>query len=370
MSQSETDFLKLLVRPNILTIRPYKPGKPIDEVQRELGLQDVVKMASNENPLGPSPKAAAAVESYASSLHLYPDGSCFRLRQELSQRFMVPPENILVGNGSCEIIELVARVLLGPEDQVVFADPSFIMYKIVAAACNADARTVPLKNYAHDLEAMANAIGPNTKLVYIANPNNPTGTLVGQEQIDTFMAQVPHQTVVVMDEAYYEYKVGTPFPDTMKFLSQGRNIVILRTFSKIYGLAGLRIGYGFAPDWLVDCINRIRRPFNVNAVAQIAAVAALSDEEHVRKSQQTNQAGKEFLYRQFSRMGLEFVPTEANFILVDVGRDATQVFQKLLKLGIVVRPMPGWGYPTKLRVTIGTQDQNERLVNALARVLA
>ena len=369
MSETEVDFSKRLVRPSVLKIRPYKPGKPIEEVQRELGLTDVVKLASNENPLGPSPKAIAALQDFLPNIHLYPDGGCYLLKKELSERLSAPPESVLTGSGSCELIELIGRVLLGPGDEVVMAEPSFIMYRIVATACSAHPEEVPLKGYAHDLRGMADMIRPRTKLVYIANPNNPTGTLVGQDEIDQFMSRVPDDVVVVMDEAYFEYNVDGTFPDTMKFLRGGRNIVILRTFSKIHGLAGLRVGYGFAPAWLVDCIDRIRRPFHVSSVSQIAALAALADEEHVRKSQEINEAGKKYLYGAFTEMGLEYVPTSANFILLDVGRDCMELYDKMLNMGVIVRPMAAWGYNTKLRVTIGTQEQNEKLVATLMDLL-
>jgi len=369
MSETEVDFSKRLVRPSVLKIRPYKPGKPIEEVQRELGLTDVVKLASNENPLGPSPKAVAALRNYMESVHLYPDSGCYRLKKELSERFSAPMDNVLMGSGSCELIELIGKVLLSRGDEVIFAQPSFIMYRIVATSCGAHIVAVPLKDYAQDLRGMADTIRPRTKLIYIANPNNPTGTLVGQEEIDEFMSRVPDDVVVVMDEAYFEYNVDGTFPDTMKFFRAGRNIVILRTFSKIHGLAGLRIGYGFAPNWLVDCIDRIRRPFHVTSVAQVAALAALSDEEHVKRSQQANEAGKEYFYKVLPEMGLEYIPTSANFILIDVGQDCVELYDKLLKLGVIVRPMAVWGYKTKLRVTIGTQEQNEKFIATLKHLL-
>jgi len=370
MSEQEVDFSKRLVRPNVLTVRPYKPGKPIGEVQRELGLTDIVKLASNENPLGASKKAVEAIRRAADSVYLYPDGGSFRLKEAVAERFGAPLGNVLTGSGSCELIELIGKVLLAEGDEVIFAEPSFIMYRIVAAACNAKIVAVPLKDYELDLDAMADAVTERTKVVYIANPNNPTGVLIGQAEIDRFMGRVTDNTVVVMDEAYYEYNVDGTFPDTMKFLRAGRNIAILRTCSKIYGLAGLRIGYGVGPSWLVDAIDRIRRPFHVNRLAQIAAVAAFSDDEHIKMTLETNEAGKEYLYRAFAEMGLEYVPTETNFILVDVGQDSDRLYDELLRRGVIVRPMAPWGYKTKLRVTIGTQRQNERFIAALKQVLA
>ncbi|MCD6327252.1 aminotransferase class I/II-fold pyridoxal phosphate-dependent enzyme, partial [bacterium] len=244
MSEMEIDFSKRLVRPSILKIRPYKPGKPIEEVQRDLGLTNVVKLASNENPLGPSPKAIAAVQEAVPKIHLYPDGGCYQLKKKLSDQFQTPPESVLTGSGSCELIELIGQVLISSGDEVIFAEPSFIMYRIVATSCNAHIVAVPLKDYAYDLSKIADEIRPRTKLIIIANPNNPTGTLVRQSEIDDFMSRVPDDVVVIMDEAYFEYNVDGDFPDTMKFLRAGRNVAILRTFSKIHGLAGLRVGYG------------------------------------------------------------------------------------------------------------------------------
>lgn len=370
MSETEVDFSRKLIRPTVLKIRPYKPGKPIEEVQRELGLVEVLKLASNENPLGPCQKSVEAIRSYLPNIHLYPDGGCYALKQELAKRFSMPTECVLTGSGSCELIELIGNVLLDRGDEVIFAEPSFIMYRIVAMSCNAHIETVPLKGYTHDLPAMADKIRPRTKLIYVANPNNPTGTLVCQDEVDEFMSRVPERVVVVMDEAYFEYNVDGTFPETLKFLRAGRKVAILRTFSKIHGLAGLRVGYGFAPEWLIDSIDRVRRPFHVNALAQVAALAALSDDTHVRRSQETNEIGKRYLYGAFSEMGIDYVPTSANFILFDVGQSSTEVYEKLLALGVIVRPMAVWGYNTKLRTTIGTQDQNEKLVKALKQILS
>ncbi|MBN2208853.1 MAG: histidinol-phosphate transaminase [Candidatus Coatesbacteria bacterium] len=369
MSKTEVDFSSRLVRPNVLKIRPYKPGKPIEEVQRELGLTEIVKLASNENPLGPSKKAVEAIRGHLHELHLYPDGDCYLLKKKLAERFSAPMQNVMTGSGSCELIELIGRVLLSPGDEVICAEPTFIMYRIVATACGAYVVDVPLKDYRHDLPAMADMIRPRTKIVCIANPNNPSGTLVKQEAVDEFMSRVPDDVVVIMDEAYFEYITDGTFPDTMKFFRAGRNIAILRTFSKIHGLAGLRVGYGLAPAWLVDCFERLRMPFHVNSVAQVAALAALSDEDHVEQSQRTNDAGKRYLYKELSEMGLEYVPTSANFILMDVGGDCAELYDKLLRQGVIVRPMAAWGYKTKLRVTIGTQDQNEKFIAALKRAL-
>ncbi|MBN1591805.1 MAG: histidinol-phosphate transaminase [Candidatus Coatesbacteria bacterium] len=370
MSKMEVDFSKKLIRPGVLKIRPYKPGKPIDEVQRDLGISDAVKLASNENPLGPSPKAIAALQKAIDRLHLYPDGGCYQLKNKLSERYSLPRETVMTGSGSCELIELIGRVLISDGDEVIFAEPSFIMYRIVATSCDANIISVPLRNYTFDLPAIADRIGPKTKLIYIANPNNPTGTMVYQDEIDEFMARVPDDVVVVMDEAYLEYNVDGTFPDTMKFLRAGRNISILRTFSKIYGLAGLRVGFGFAPVWLVDAIDRIRRPFNVNTLSQAAAIAALDDDEHIRKSQEVNEIGKKFLYGAFDNMGLEYVPTFGNFILLDVGKNSVNLYDELLRMGVIVRPMAPWGFDSMVRITIGTQAQNEKFIAALRKFLA
>lgn len=358
-------------RPAIALIEPYEPGKPIEEVRRELGLSDIIKLASNENPLGPSPRAVAAVRDALEKLHIYPDGAARALREALSHRLGLPVEQLLVGNGSDGIIKLLAEAYLEPGDEIVCAHPTFSQYAFAARLMGAREVLVPLKDMRHDLEAMAAAIGPRTKAVFICNPNNPTGTTVTEAEFAAFMAKVPRHVLVVLDEAYQEYVEN---PDTVQGRrwvdDQGHNVLVLRTFSKIYGLAALRVGYCMGPAPVIAALKRVQEPFQTNALAQMAALAALSDEEHVSESRRVNQEGKRYFYRRLEELGLKYVPTEANFILIDVGRDSRAVFQELLRHGVIVRAGAAFGLPTHLRVTIGTQEQNERFFAALAAVLS
>lgn len=354
---------------NITRLIPYRPGKPIEEVKRELGLTDVVKLASNENPLGPSPKAVEALREAAHRVHLYPDASCYSLRAAVARHLDVPEDCLVFGNGSDDIIHLLGVTLLSPGDEVVQADPSFVRYEAAAVLNRANCHLVPLRDWTHDLEAMAQRLNEKTRIIFIANPNNPTGTSVSQSQVDRFLERVPPRAVVVFDEAYFEYVERADFPNTIGYVRQGLNVVTLRTFSKVYGLAGVRVGYGVTTPQLADYLNRVREPFNVNLLAQEAALAALGDEEHLRLSRDTNRAGKRQLYRGFDALDLPYVPTDANFVWVDVRRDCQDVFLKLLQKGVIVRTGDIFGAETWLRVTIGTADQNERFLTALAEAL-
>jgi histidinol-phosphate aminotransferase len=359
-----------LVPEYVLQNTPYQPGKPIEELERELGITDCIKLASNENPVGPSPKAVEAMEKAIHQANFYPDGGCFYLKNALSKKYGVTPAQIIVGNGSNEVIEIFMRTVLTPADDVVISQYSFIVYKLIAQAMGVKAVFVPVKqDYSHDLDAMVDAITEKTKIVFVDNPNNPTGTLVKREAFDKFMRRVPERVVVVADEAYDDYVEPEIFPDSLHYLKTGRRIVILKTFAKIYGLSGLRLGYGFAPDELVDAMNRVRQPFNVNAIALAAGLAALSDDEHVRKSQEINEKGKAYLYKAFEEMGISYFPTYGNFMTIDTGQDAGPVYEALLKLGVIVRPIKGYGLPNHLRMTIGTAEQNTRLVESLKKVL-
>ena len=351
-------------------IEPYEPGKPISEVKRELGLDDVVKLASNENPLGPSPKAIAAVREAAAELHIYPDGPATELRQALSRRHGLPAEQILIGNGSDGIIKLIAEAYLDPGDEIVCAHPSFSQYAFAARLMGAREVMVPLVDMRHDLAAMAAAIGPRTKAVFVCNPNNPTGTTVSAAAFAAFMERVPRHVLVVLDEAYQEYVEDAGTVQGREWVDDpNHSVIVLRTFSKIYGLAALRVGYAMGPAPVIAQLQRVREPFPVNALAQAAALAALEDEDHVRRSREVNQAGKRYFYRRLRDLGLAYVPTEANFVLIDVGRDSREVFRRLVELGVVVRPGAAFGLPTHLRVTIGTPEQNERFFAALETVL-
>ena len=357
--------MSLHVHPDIAALSPYVPGKPIEELQRELGLTRVIKLASNENPLGPSPKALAVINESTATLHRYPDGGAFRLREALADRWKVTSDHIILGNGSDEILGLLARTFLSPGDEAVMADHTFVIYKMEVMAAHGKPVTIPLKQWRHDLSAMADAITARTRLLFLCNPNNPTGTMVSAEEVARLLARVPEHVVVVFDEAYYEYVRRSDFPDSMTYVKQGRNAIVLRTFSKIYGLAGLRIGYGVTTPEIANLLNRVRPPFNANSIAQCAALAALSDDEHVANSRAVNQAGMEQVVNGLTALGFTPIPSEANFVYFDVGRDGRQVFDLLLRQGVIVRHIEG----RMIRVTIGQAEDNHIFLGALARVL-
>lgn len=358
-----------LVNPSVLSQPVYEPGKPIEEVARELGLDpaSIIKLASNENPLGGSPKAIAAATRALAQAELYPDGGCFALRQKLAAKLGVASEQVVVGNGSNELLELLGHVFLRPGDEVVMGAPAFIVYKLVALLFGAKPVEVPLVNHRHDLAALARAITPRTKLVFLPSPNNPTGTANSEAEIHAFVRGLPEHVVFVFDEAYAEF-LDNP-PDLRPLIAEGRKVVGLRTFSKIYGLASLRVGYGYASAELAALLNRVRQPFNVNAIGQAAALGALDDAEFVTRTRETNAAGLRQLQAAFTARGLEWVPSVANFILVKVG-DGARGFVELQKRGVIVRPMKPYGMPEWLRVTVGTEAQNARLIAALDEVLA
>ncbi|HYR59030.1 MAG TPA: histidinol-phosphate transaminase [Chthoniobacteraceae bacterium] len=345
----------------------YEPGKPIEDVARELGLKpsEIVKLASNENPLGPSPKALAAMRDMLERAHFYPDGGGYYLREAIARKFGFERGNVILGCGSNEIIEFIGKAFLNPGDEIVTARHAFVVYKLMATLFGARTIEVPDPNFAHDLDAMAAAITPKTREIFIANPNNPTGTLVSQDEIDRFMDKVRDDVIVVFDEAYHEFLENPP--DTLKFVRDGRNVVVLRTFSKIQGLANLRIGYGLAKAELIDVLQKTRQPFNVNGIAQAGALAGLADDEHQRKTREVTFAGRDFLQREFAALGLEFVPSFANFVLVKVG-SGKAVFQALMKRGIIVRDMTSYGLPDWIRVSIGTLEQNARFLAELKRL--
>jgi histidinol-phosphate aminotransferase len=352
----------------IRSLIPYEPGKPIEEVEREYGISGSVKLASNENPLGPSPKAVAAIRAKLDQLNLYPDGDCFYLKQGLSRKLGVAPETLIFGNGSNEIIELAARTFMRPGDEAVMAEQAFVVYQLIVQAVGAQSRAVPLKNFTHDLAALAEAVSPRTRMIFLANPNNPTGTIYRREEWERFLANVSRDVLLIVDEAYFEYVQDRDYPDSLRYHAEGRAIITLRTFSKLYGLAGLRIGYGIGSKELISLMHRVRQPFNVNAPAQWAALAALEDSEHVQRSLAVNRQGLEFLQKEFTRLGLEFVPSHANFILLRVGK-GQEVFQRLLKQGVIVRPMAGYRFPEHVRVTVGTLAENQKFIAALEKVI-
>lgn len=346
----------------------YEPGKPIEETARELGLDPstIVKLASNENPLGPAPAAKEAMRNEVDEVHIYPDGGGYKLRSALAQKHGLGLENVVLGNGSNEIIELLCHCFLNPKAELIAAEHAFVVYKLMATLFGAKYVEVADPDFIHDLDGMADAINEDTRLVFIANPNNPTGTLVGQEALDRFMDRLPEHVVAVFDEAYYEFLDDAP--DTLKYVKDGRNVCVLRTFSKAYGLAGLRIGYGLASPGVAAILQKARQPFNTNSVAQAAALAAMNDTGHVSQTLATNNAGLAFYEQAFTERNLEFVPSVANFILVNVG-DGDGLFQKMLEKGVIVRAMRGYKLPEWVRISIGTQEENERCIEVLDQVL-
>jgi len=361
--------MPLTVRKNILDTPVYEPGKPIEEVQREYGLSEVIKMASNENPLGPSKLAVEAIRANAHRVHEFPgDGSI--LKKSIAEKLGINKEQILLGNGGDEIIRLIIMGCSEEGDEVIVGQPAFASYFLAAHPRERKIIAVPLKDFVHDLEAMALAISDKTKILFVANPNNPTGTIVTKRDVDVFMGRVPEDAVVVFDEAYHEYVKSDDYPETINFVKQDRNVIILRTFSKAYGLAGLRIGYAIAKEELVSAMDNVRLPFNTNILGQVAATAALQDVEHVEKSVQVNEEGKKYLYGKFEELGLPYVPTYTNFILVDLKADCREIHEKLLQKGVIVRPMDGYGLPTSARITIGTPTENQKLITALADVIS
>ena len=342
----------------------YEPGKPIEETARELGLSpdEIVKLASNENPLGPSPKAVEAISEIAKVAHIYPDGGGFKLRSAISEKYGVPFNNTVLGNGSNEIIELLCHCFLNPKAELIAAEHAFVVYKLMATLFGAKYVEVPDPGFVHDLEAMAAAINENTRLVFIANPNNPTGTIVGEEAIDHFMEQVPDHVVVVFDEAYHEFLSDAP--NTLKYIEQGKNVCVLRTFSKAQGLAALRIGFGLASEPVANILNKARQPFNANAVAQAAALAAIHDDEHISATVSNNNEGLAYFEKAFTERNLEYVPSVANFVLVKVG-DGDQLFKDMLAKGVIIRAMSGYKLPEWIRISVGTPQENTRFIEVL-----
>lgn len=357
--------MPLKVHQDIASLVPYVPGKPIEELQRERGLPRAIKLASNENPIGPSPKALAVLQETAGTLNRYPDGGAYRLRGALAERWKVAPDQVILGNGSDEILGLLARTFLAPGDEAVMADQTFVIYKMEVTAAHGAPVIVPLKEGRHDLHAMADAVTDRTRLLFVCNPNNPTGTMVGATEVEALMARVPDHVIVVFDEAYYEYVRSAEFPDSLAYVKRGRHVIVLRTFSKIYGLAGLRIGYGLTTPEIANYLNRVRPPFNANSLAQRAALAALSDEEHVAKSRALNQLEMEKVRAGLVALGFSPLPSETNFLYFDVGRDGRRVFDALLQEGIIVRHIEG----RMLRVTIGLPEENQAFLAALKKVL-
>lgn len=348
---------------------PYQPGKPVTELQRELGLEKIIKLASNENPLGPGPKAVAAIQSALPELARYPDGSGFELKHALSAKHNLATEQITLGNGSNEILELLARTFLTPESEVIFSQHSFAVYPLVTLAVGAKGKSVPALNYGHDLDAMLAAVTANTRMVFIANPNNPTGTYIQHGDVEAFITALPEQVLCVLDEAYYEFINANDRFNSVTWLDQFPNLIITRTFSKAYGLAGLRVGYGLSSSLIADLLNRVRQPFNNNTLALVAAEAALADQEYLQKSVQLNCQGMKQLTDAFTSLELSWIPSSGNFVSVDVMREAMPIYEALLGEGVIVRPVANYEMPNHLRISIGTHEENQFFIDAFTAVL-
>ena len=349
----------------IRTLTPYQPGKPIEELEREYGVHDSIKIASNENPLGPSPKAVAAITAALPNLHRYPDGDAFYLKRRLAEKLGVDRSRLIIGNGSNELIEMIVRTFLRVGESVVVGKHAFAIYHLCVQAGGGRTIAVPHKGFQFDLEAMARAIAPDTRIVFLDNPNNPTGTIYVRSEWETFLRRVPREVLIVVDDAYLEFVDDHDYPNSLEYHRDDRLLITLRTFSKICGLAGIRVGYGISSPEVIDALNRIRQPFNVNSLAQVAALAALDDEDHIRRTQENNHQGMAYLRRELDRLGLEYAPSWTNFLLVKVG---VGVYQRLLPEGVIIRPMEGYGFPGYARVSVGTPVENQRFIGAMGKL--
>lgn len=362
--------MKLHIPQHVAAINPYVPGKPVKEVERELGLTDTIKMASNENPLGPSPKAVRAVKAILPELNIYPEGSGFYLCEALSKFFGVPASHIILGNGSVEVVEIAAKTLLSPGLNAVISQGAFGMFFIACQAMGCEIRTPAMKDRTHDLQAMLDAVDERTNLILIASPNNPTGTYNSHRDIEAFMEKVPEHVLVVVDEAYKEFVDKKDYATSVDLMPRFPNLMVTGTFSKVYGLAALRVGYGFAQPEVIFQLHKIRSPFNTSVPAQVGAMAALEDQRFARKYVRTNRVERAFVCEELQKMGLTVTPTVTNFVLLDVPTTGREFFEKLLREGIIVRPMAGWGFPNSVRVSFHTRAGNERFLAATKKVLS
>lgn len=371
MSNKKPRWVDGVVPEHILSIPPYVPGKPIEEVERELGITNVIKMASNENPFGPSREAIRALEKELGSIHIYPESSAPELRAALASHYGVSSESVILGNGSDEIMQLVTNVFMRPGDEAIFGENTFSMYRICVQAAGGLVIPVPLRGFRFDLPAMAAAVNERTRLIFLANPNNPTGAIVGRSEFESFVRDLPTEgLVLVIDEAYREYVRDPDCPYGVEYVGKGLPVLVLRTFSKIYGLAGLRIGYGISEPWLVELLNRVRPPFNVNSLAQKAALAALADSIHVQRSVNDMERGMNYLEEELRALGMDVIPSQASFLTFCLDRSAAPVCRGLLGEGVIVRHLRSFGMDRCVRVTIGTQSENSRFVSALGKVLS
>ena len=362
-------MFEALVPEYIATLKAYPPGKPLEELERELGITDSIKLASNENPLGPSPLAMQAIARQIETLHRYPDASAYYLKERLSRHLGLVPEQLICGNGSDEILELLVRAFLLPGEEVISAAPSFLMYGLLTQGAGGIFRPVPLKDFRVDLPAVLQAIRPNTKLIIINNPNNPTGTVIYRQEWEDFLAALPPHVLVIVDEAYIDFVNQPDIPDCINYLQEDLSLIGLRTFSKAYGLAGLRIGYGYGPSTLIGYLDRLRSPFNVNSLAQAAALAALDDHEFLAQTRHLVKEGLAFFYQELDRLGLSYVPTQANFLLIHVGRDSREVYDQMLRQGVIIRAMTSYQLPEYIRINAGLPAENQRFMQTFKRVL-
>lgn len=367
------DFQSLAVK-GVRSLQAYQPGKPLDELEREYGISHAVKLASNENPLGPGQKALAAINLHLPELARYPDGNGFALKKALADKHGVNVNQLTLGNGSNDILEFLARAFVAAGDEVVFSEHAFAVYPIVTQAVGGQAVIVPAKNFGNDLDAIADAVTDKTRLIFIANPNNPTGTYISEAALRKFIDAIPERVLLVLDEAYYEYAIDPAlkaegYASVISWINDYPNLIVTRTFSKAYGLAGLRMGYGISHAEVADILNRVRQPFNANSLALAAAEAALDDEAHLQHSVKLNAEGMQLLSRAFDALGLEYIPSVANFICVKVG-DAASIYEALLHEGMIVRPVANYGLPEYLRITLGRADENARFLDALKKILA
>lgn len=361
---------KTLVRKGIMALKPYIPGKPIEEVKRELGLEEVVKLASNETSVGPSPLAVEAIIKEVKNINLYPEGSSRLLREKIAHKLNLNKEMIIVGNGADNIIDLVGMAFINEVDEVITGEITFPAYETITKIMGGKFISVKLKDFRFNLKEIAEKISEKTKLIFLCNPNNPTGTIVTREEVISFMEKISQDVIVVFDEAYYDYVEDKNYPDSFSYVLEGKNVIVLRTFSKIAGIAGVRIGYGIARPELISYLGRVVNPFTTNRLAQVAALASLDDEEHYKKVLKTNQEGKKYLYKELKKLDLFYLPTEANFIFTDLKTNANVIFEKLLKKGVIIRPGKTWGCPNLIRVTIGTAYENKRFIEVLKEVLS
>lgn len=361
--------LKSVAKKTIFTIKPYVPGKPIEEVKREFGLKEVIKLASNENPYSPSPKVVKAISAAVPDINRYPDGNCFYLREALSRHLNVQPGQIIFGNGSDEVIVMAVKLFVKEGDEVINAKPSFLIYDIASKIAGAHIKSIPLKNFHYDLDGMKKAITDKTRIIFLGNPDNPAGTYLKQKDVENFLRGIPEDILVFMDEAYYEYVNAKDYVDSLQLLKKYKNLIVTRTFSKMYGLAGLRIGYGVCDAELCDLFERVREPFNINSIAQVAAIACLKDKVYYRNVAKKVETQRKYLYDSFKRLKLETPPSNTNFILVRVKGNATDVSKQLLKNGVIVRDMSAWGMEGYIRVTVGTKEENRMLIKVLEKIL-